>query len=815
MTGNTNAHFLTSQIRHNAAEKFKKLPVFEHLEKISGILKETPSRCLVLTAETGAGKSTAVPFGLLDSFDGKLLMLEPRRLAVLSLAEYAAEISGEALGNFAGYRMHLDSKISRNTRLELVTEAVALRMIQNDPSLEGFSVIVIDEFHERSLYSDTFLAFLKEAMDLRDNLYFIVMTATIDSKKICTFLDCPVYSVPGRLFPVEIKYAAIKPEEAVIKALNSTKQGSVLVFLPGIRDIRQTEENLKNLPELRKDVEICLLHSSVSLEEQRHVLTPVEKNIRRVVLSSSIAETSLTLPDVTAVIDSGLARINRFDPRTGMNHLVTETESEFSAAQRTGRAGRTKEGMCIRLWDKNDLRQKNMPVELLRSDITSLVLECACWGASSRKAVKWLDMPPLGAWNQAVEFLEKAGLLEGGNKSDPDAIGSITVLGKFVLSLGIHPRLGIIAAASVWNGNIQDALDYIIKYSGENAPFRIKKLRMNLENKMNAFMKDEQLGEYLKKKKAEKLEKSNILLAGFFDRLAKYEGERIYQLYSGRKARICTDFSNNMSETEFPEYIIAVNADTGENLGCIYEAEALTDINEWLETHCREEIHVFFEDTKNGKKVRKTRFFLYGKICIKEEQLKTEKKDRLQAYLSFYRENGTEAFPWNKASLNFFERVRFLARHDSAMNLTEIQDDRLLETMEEWLLPFWGDSDELSETAFLEALRYKFDGRFIDKTVPLRYKLENNREVPVKYEVIDKSEGPVPVIEVIIQQIFGCKSTPVICGVPVLLRLLSPARRPLQVTKNLEGFWKSTWPEICREMKGRYPKHNWDPDCIE
>lgn len=818
------AHFLDRQIKLNAAEKFSSLPVFEHLEKIAETLKNAPSRSLVLTAETGAGKSTAVPFALLDAFEGKVLMLEPRRLAVLSLAKYASEVAQEPLGHFAGYRMHLDTKAGKDTRLEVVTEAVALRLIQSDPSLEDFSVIIIDEFHERSVYADTFLAFLKEAMQLRDDLFLVVMSATIDAKKLCTFLGCPHYSVPGRLFPVEIEYAPIKPETAAVRELEKTSGGAILVFLPGIRDIRRTEENLRNMIEAQQNVEICILHSSVSFEEQRHVLVPPENGLRRIILSSSIAETSLTLPGITSVIDSGLARISRFDPRTGMNRLVTEPESEFSAAQRAGRAGRTQKGRCIRLWEKNDLRQQNILAEILRSDITGIILECACWGALSRTSLDWLDLPPQGAWNQAVEFLKKAGLLEEKNaekRNAPDEAGAITALGKFVLSLGLHPRLGAVAAASALNGNIQNGLDYIAKYSGETSPERIKKLCANLEGKLKNF-KAEGLAAELQSRNGEKLEKAAILLAGFFDRVARHESGRIYQLYSGRKAKLCADFAEKMNDSALPEFIIAVDADVGENLGTIYEAEPLFGVESYLEARAKEETAVFFEGTKSGRKVRKVRRLLYGKICLKEEQLKTEKSDTAQAYLSYFREGGLESLPWSKASIAFFERVRFLAKHGSfggtpngasgcvPPDIAETEADKLLETLEEWLLPFWGNAPEISDEAFLEALRYKFDGRAVDKAVPLRFKLENGKEVQVKYEELDKNEGPIPVIEIIIQQIFGCKKTPQICDVPVLLRLLSPARRPLQVTRDLEGFWKNTWPEICKEMKGRYPKHNWD-----
>ncbi|MCQ2580116.1 MAG: ATP-dependent helicase HrpB [Treponemataceae bacterium] len=794
-------NFLSEKIRQNAKNSFEKLPVFEHLENIADNLKNSPSQSLVLTAETGAGKSTAVPFGLLNSFGGKVLMLEPRRLAVLSLAKYASEIADEQLGSFAGYRMHLDSKVTKETQLEIVTEAVALRLIQNDPSLEGYSVVIIDEFHERSVYVDLFLAFLKEAKELRDDLFLLVMSATIETKKLCEYLNCGLYSVPGRLFPVEIEYKQTEIENAVMHELeNPCNSGSILVFLPGIKDIKRAEQKLKEKLENTENVEICLLHSSVSFEEQKHVLTMPEKGTRRVILSSSIAETSLTVPDISTVIDSGLARINRFEPRTGMNRLVTESECEFSATQRAGRAGRTQKGRCVRMWHKTDLRLKSLPVEILRSDITFLVLECDLLGALRRDSIDLLDLPPLGAWNQACEFLQKAELIE----KDEDG-GSITSKGKLVLSFGIHPRLGAVAASAAFSGNLKNALDYVIKYSGENSAERAGKLYANLEKKIKAF----EVPLDLKNAEPSELNGANVLLCGFFDRVARREDGIIYQLYSGKKAALCADLQKKFQETGFPEYIIAIDADSGEKQGCIYQAEKLENVENWLKMHSTEEIHVYFEETKSARKVRKARRKLYGRILLSEELLAVEPSDTAKAYVSFFRENGIESFPWNKASLNFYERARFYAKH----SLEEKTDD-LLENLEEWLLPFWHGSSMISEENFLEALRYKFDGRSVDSAVPLRLKLENGREVQVKYEEIDKSAGPVPVIEIIIQQIFGCKKTPAVCGVPVLFRLLSPARRPLQVTQDLEGFWKNTWPEICKEMKGRYPKHNWDPDKV-
>ena len=356
------------------------LPIIPYLDEICCTLKNSSSRFLVLTAETAAGKSTAVPQAILKAFPQSVIMLEPRRLAVLSIANRIAEALGEKVGQTVGYRMHLESKISKETRLEIITEAILTRKLQSDPSLEGISVVIIDEFHERSIHADLALAFLKEAMELRDDLYVIVMSATIETEKVAEYLGskeqpAPVMKIPGRQFPVEIEYSGkISVSSAIITTLRSIKdkKQTILAFLPGIADIRRCKAELEKIGFPNENTELMILHSSITLDEQKKVLSPLKEGVTRIILSSAIAETSLTVPGVKTVIDSGLSRINRMNISLGMEHLVTENESMFSAEQRAGRAGRLGPGKCIRLWNKNDVRIENTPAEILRSDITSL-----------------------------------------------------------------------------------------------------------------------------------------------------------------------------------------------------------------------------------------------------------------------------------------------------------------------------------------------------------------------------------------------------------------------------------------------------------
>ena len=421
------------------------LPIAPHLDDICVSLKSSRSHSLILTAETGAGKSTALPLALLNHFSGKIIMLEPRRIAALSVASRVSTLLGEEIGKTAGYVMRLESRVSEATRFTVMTEAVLTRMLQDDLLLDGVSVVVLDEFHERSVQADLALAFLKETMSLRGDLYVVVMSATIDTASLSSYLAAggeavPVFTVPGRQFPVDVEYAgALLPSDAVMRELRKRDGGSILVFLPGIADIRKTAAELEREA---ADADILILHSSIDFDEQKKVLSPPDDfSRRRVILSSSIAETSLSVPGVSVVIDSGLARINRMNVAAGMEMLATETESVFSAEQRKGRAGRMQRGRCVRLWRENDVRAAETAPEIARTDLTELVLECAERGVYRRDALSWLTPPSAAAWKSAQKLLIALGCLTAENKTDVENIVRITSLGKAALTLGLHPRL--------------------------------------------------------------------------------------------------------------------------------------------------------------------------------------------------------------------------------------------------------------------------------------------------------------------------------------------------------------------------------------
>ena len=842
------------------------LPIFSYLDKICENLKSSESRFLVLTAETAAGKSTAVPLALLEGFAGKILMLEPRRLAASAIADRLSDLLGEETGGTVGYRLHLDSKVSASTRLEVITEAILTRRLQSDPLLEDVNVIVLDEFHERSIHSDLALAFLKETMLLRDDLFVIVMSATIDYRSIAEYLGskekpAPVMQIPGRQFPVEIEY---KPNLSVAGAIfeelkkdashgrnglktndsytNPSKQkqhlierhnspdsnknyrsDTILAFLPGIYEIRKTKAELEDyLSEADIDCEILILHSSLPLSEQRKVLRPCSSDSpRRVILSSAIAETSLTVPGVTIVVDSGLCRVNKMNVALGMEHLVTENESLFSAAQRAGRAGRVSAGRCVRLWGQHDVRLEQNQPEILRADLTALVLECAQWGAGEIEKLDWLTVPGESAWNAAKFLLENLDCLESCTDSNEKKSTKITEKGKAVLKLGLHPRLACVALA----GGAESVLPFS-EYA-EAAPERQKIFINDLKRRLDGINAPHGCGENAYESKNPR---RDFLFEGFPDRLARLSPETLpnsdraeYQFPSGRKAWLSRELLSQARIPSFPTWLVAPEVDAGERTGKIYSFEALSEnqAEDFLKKHSKSEIKVEFIGLTNGSdfknlSVQKKEILSYGAIVLKEKKMPVESEDFALVLCDLVSKKGLNSLPLDSKIENFLLRVEFYIKNQpqngqtGLLSISELQKkfDSLAQNAQEWLRPFV-KSQKINAQDIYDALYWYLEGSEVDSKVPLQINLANGRKRKIFYE--KKADGEiVPTLEIIIQQIFGCFETPKILGKPVLLKLLSPASRPLQITNDLANFWNGAWIEICKEMKGRYPKHNWD-----
>ena len=789
------------------SKELSQFPITPYLEQICNVLKNSPSRFLILTAETAAGKSTVLPLALLQNFSGKILMTEPRRIAVLGVANRLGELASCGEGeNPVGYKIHLESKITRDTRLEVVTEAILVRQLQSDPALEDYNVVVLDEFHERSVNTDLALAFLKEAMQLRDDLFVVIMSATIDTGRLQRYLgglaeggevktlaEVPVFSVPGRHFPVRVMY---EPEKSVVgavrEALRASCEGNILVFLPGIADIRKAQEALLETGDFDadSDTELCVLHSSVSLEEQKRVIKPPregESDKRRVILSSAIAETSLTVPGVTTVIDSGLARINRMDLNIGMEKLSTEVESEFSAEQRKGRAGRICEGTCIRLWDEHAPRVKELAPEILRTDLVPVVLECSERGVYSVDGIDWLDSPSKAAWKTSSALLRQLGLI----RDD----GHLTAKGKAALTLGVHPRLGSIALEAFDNGKgrlSDEGRELLLKFSTYSGSSRDLQNRFigDLERRLGAC-------KYCSEGGAEFL-----ILCGYPDRLAMRTSApgiepAEYKFGGGRQARL---YASNAPLWIVAPEVLAKNSDA-----VIFEFAELpeAEIGEFLEKHCEiREICSFAHGS-----LQKFEQKCYGEIVLSSKKVPTRPEDFAEAWVTEISEKGLDCLPKDARIESLLLRAEFI-KQQNAGEVPELN----AENAREWLVPFLSGATSLTSQIVYDALYWYLNGSEIDRLAPEQLVLENGRRVKVKYE---KQAEIRPIIEIIIQRIFGCFTTPQICGKKVLLRLLSPASRPLQVTEDLEHFWTGAWVEICKEMKGRYPKHNWDFRVVE
>ena len=794
----------------------KDLPIYPYLDSIADALFSSPSHFLVLTAETAAGKSTAVPIALLPRVTGSIVMLEPRRIATVAVASRVAELLGEDVGKTAGYRLHLECRVSRETRIEVVTEAILTRRLQGDPALEGVSVVILDEFHERSIHADLALAFLRETVTLRDDLFVLVMSATIDTEKIASWLSAPVCTVPGRRWPVAIEYVPGETRKdgrqpfiedqcaaVIVRELTRKDSSGILAFLPGIAEIRRTERLLADCA-----AEVLVLHSSVPLTEQKKALKDPPPGTRRVILSSSIAETSLTVPGVTTVIDSGLSRMGRVDLRTGMNTLQTGYESVFSAEQRAGRAGRLGPGRCVRLWAERDVRVSNPPPEILRSDLLSVVLECALWGVSGIDGLSWLDRPSEAAWNQARTLLQWQDAL--------DQAGRITERGRAMTTLGVHPRIAAVALA----GSVSFAVRYALRGESPREAERFAADLTRRLERLNGRGGEGAQTAFVRTANAEKdISSPMALLAGFPDRIACHVSDGVYRFPSGRLASLPREVRNGQSR--YPKWIVAPEVDSGEREGRIYSFEALDEFpaEAWLDRHASTETIISFSDCKYspGSKVRKTEVRAYGKIILAERALEPAPSDVICAVLSAVRSEGLSVLPWKRESEAFLLRARFYYATSiptgryTASPIT-LSDQALLDSLEDWLAPFIPANGRIDETGLLEALRYRANGQLLDREIPERLELPNGIARPISFEESVPGEGPKPVLEIRVQDLFGCAETPRVLGVPVLLKLLSPARRPLQITSDLASFWKNTWPEVRKEMKGRYPKHKWPED---
>lgn len=810
------------------------LPIEAALPDLLAALDENPNA--VLEGPPGAGKTTRVPLALLDQAwtkGGKILVLEPRRIAARAAARRMAQMRGETVGDIVGYRVRLDSRVGPKTRVEVVTDGLFARRIQNDPSLDGVAALLFDEFHERGLESDLGLALALEAQkELRPDLRILVMSATLDGVAVAKLLgQAPVVRSPGRAFPVAIEWQDRPEDRALLDTLARTVRralgqvpGDALVFLPGISEIRRTAERLDGLG---PDVDVVPLYGDLTAEQQDRAIRPSPAGRRKVVLATSIAETSLTIEGTTIVIDSGLKRAPRFDPRTGMSKLETLRVSQASAEQRAGRAGRTAPGTCFRLWNEAEHRQlaRYDRPEIADADLAPLALELASWGSADPASLALLDPPPQAAYAQARGLLVELGAL--------DEAGRITAHGRAMAELAAHPRLAhmMIAGKERGLGPLAADIAALIEERDVIKGVREADLRPRLELlrrdssgiggasvDKGALMRAREAAKVWRKRLRVEPDNEGLGRAGealalaYPERVAKRRGGtgRSFLLASGRGAAF---FEPEPLSAE--DYVAIGDLDAGEREARIFSALPLAraDIEDLFGSRIAEERIVAWDGRAEAVVAVKRRRL--GALVLEEKPAADlAPGETSAAMLAGVRAMGLACLPWSKATIQLRARVNFLRRELGA-EWPDMSDDALRADLEAWLGPYLDGRTRRAHLADLDL----HDILLARLDWPLRQKLD--REAPTHLDVpsgsriaVDYEQGDIPVLAVRLQEMFGCVDTPTLAGgrVKALLHLLSPARRPVQVTRDLAGFWAGTYKDVKRDLKGQYPKHSWPDD---
>ncbi|MBO6574312.1 MAG: ATP-dependent helicase HrpB [Rhodothermales bacterium] len=777
------------------------------------LLRELTERTeAVLQAPPGAGKTTLVPLALLDApftGGGRILVLEPRRLAARAAARRMAQLRREQVGETVGYRVRQESRIGPNTRIEVITEGILIRLLQDDPSLEGVAAVVFDEFHERSLQADLGLALTLDARSaFRPELRVLVMSATLDGARVSRMLnDAPVISSEGRMFPVDVKWLDRVPqgrvEDTVASAVRNTlpeTEGDVLVFLPGAGEIRRTAERLEGLA-----ADIRPLYGALPFNQQDAAIKPSPAGRRKVVLSTDIAETSLTIEGVRVVIDCGLARRPLFEPNSGMTRLVTMPTSRASAEQRAGRAGRLAPGTCLRLWTRAEhaARRDFEPPEILGADLAQLLLELAVWGTTA-DALRWMDPPEERALAGASELLNQLGALDGDR---------ISAQGRRMVRFGAHPRLAhmLLAATSPSAQVTATQLAALIEEGDplRNASSADVALRLPLRDKRL----QRTAAEFARRLKAPKADVdpavAGMLLARAYpDRIAQRTAEGRFRLRNGRQVHLHK--GDPLCDADF----LAV-AHTGGRNHQVFLAAPLeaSEVEAVFEDQITEETLVSWDASSDRAAAVRRRAL--GAVVLSEASASDVGSDEIaRALMEQVRERGLHLLPWDKASRQLQDRLNFLHARDP--DWPSRSEAWLTEHAEEWLLQHLTGMARLSDLRKLDLAEALLTGMDWSMRQALDGRVPTHLQVPTGSRIrIDYSDPQSPVLAVRIQEVFGMTDTPRIEGVPVTMHLLSPAQRPLQITTNLKGFWESSYFDVRKDMRGRYPKHYWPENPLE
>jgi ATP-dependent helicase HrpB len=817
------------------------LPINALLPAIKDRLNEVDE--LVLEAPPGAGKTTLVPLALLSSpwlADQKIILLEPRRLAARAAAERMASLLGETVGETVGYRIRLESRVSSLTRIEVITEGILARMLQDDPSLEGIGLVIFDEFHERSLDADLGLALCIESRklfsDLRSAwLKLLVMSATLDGQRITALLgDAPLLRSEGRQYPVNIRYCGSSaPGEHIADRMAGQivqaweeNTGSILAFLPGQAEIRRCESRLRSV--LPASALLCPLYGNLSLAEQTRAVQPPPKGQRKVVLATALAESSLTIEGVSVVVDSGLQRVAVFHPGTGMSRLRTQRLSKASATQRSGRAGRLEPGVCYRLWSEAEQLglAEQSDAEILQADLASLVLQLLRWGVDEPEQLSWLDEPPSAHYQQALSLLELLGAVDDAGKIRPH--------GERMAELPTHPRLAhmLLCAADRGHGALDLACDMaallgerdIAQGAGSDIELRLELLR----GERRADRGQQALLQRLRKQSQQfrkllgsgaavgdsEISPAELLAYAYPDRIARQQrpGSLDYQLANGRRA--CLRDGDGLRNAEWL-VVAELGGHAGQRSDQIYSAAILSEtaFESGLNAIPNERLFCDWDD-KLQRFVAERRCYI-GEILWRRKPLERVPEARkTEALLALVRQRGLAVLNWSEVALQLRGRVGLLRSVEAQSGFPDMSDIGLLASLEDWLAPYLGPVNSLTGLArldceaMLRGLLSWEQVQTLDQQLPTAIAVPSGSKIRIDYQ-----QSP-PVLAVKLQEMFGCEETPRLAGgrVPLLIHLLSPARRPLQVTQDLAGFWRGSYQEVKKEMKGRYPKHPWPDD---
>ena len=834
-----------------------KLPIEAVLPDLTAQLAS--ASCVVLQAPPGAGKSTVVPLALLgcDWLGGRrIIMLEPRRLAARAVAARMAQTLGEAVGRTVGHRMRMDTRVSRETRIEVVTEGVLTRMLQQDAALEGVGLVIFDEFHERSLQADLGLALTLDAQaNLAPELKLLVMSATLDAQAIAARLgEAPVVCSAGRTFAVETRYAAAgapllpgpMPGGESVEALTTRivrralteEPGDVLVFLPGAREIRRVQSQLQGGP-LPAGTRVLPLYGELRPEEQDAALMPAAAGARKVVLATNIAETSLTIEGIRIVVDSGLERRAVFDPVTGMGRLETARISRASADQRQGRAGRLEAGVCYRAWSEGAQRSLapfSSP-EILQTDLSGLALELAAWGVIDATTLVWLDPPPAATLASARDLLRRLDALDGN--------GRVTAGGREMARLPVHPRLAHMLLAGRRLGCIQLAAQLaallserdLLRAAGGAMDADVRSRLSLLQGEgepagidRSALQRARRTAKELQRQAAAagagtpdagtgtgQAGLEGVLLAfAYPDRIARKRagGDNRFVLANGRGAQFAQPQS--LSQREF---IVAIDADDRDRDARITLAAPLAraDLEEYFSSHLSVTDEVHWDDRERAVVARRvTRLF---ELEIEERPLREVPVEAAsEAMLEGIGRLGLTALPWDPDSRELQARMEFVranAPGTITVHWPAVDDPSLSANLRDWLLPWLGEVTRaqhlarLSMTQILQGLLSREQQRYLEELAPTHFTAPTGSRIRIDYR-----DELAPVIAVRLQEVFGVLTSPRLAGgrVPVTFKLLSPAQRPVQITRDLATFWQGSYADVRKDMRGRYPRHYWPED---